>query len=131
MSVRLTTRRTVTALATVAALAVAASPASAGTRATEKHAAPPAADAFHGKLTKTQKARMRKAGKTPAGSSKLAVQGKDSVSYFCGGAYLANWGGYSRVCHIVAVGGPYGYTDWYEYDYWNGYRWVFWFNALS
>jgi hypothetical protein len=130
MSVRLTTRRTVTALATVAALAVAAAPASAGTRAAEA-AGPPAAHAFKGKLTKAQQARMRKAAKTPAGSPKLAIQGKDSVSVFCGRPYIGNWGGYTLRCHIVVVGGPYGYTDWYEYDYWNGYQWNFWFNALS
>lgn len=130
MSLRLTTRRTVTALATVAALAVAASPASAKTHAAGPAAPPAASNVFHGKLTQAQKTRMRKADNNPAGARKAAIQGKDSVSVFCGNVQAAYWG-YWIKCHIVVVGGPYGYEDWYEYDYWNGYQWMLWFNALS
>jgi hypothetical protein len=129
MSFRVTPRRTVTALATVAALAVAASPASAKTH-TGPTAPPAAHNVFKGPLTKAQKNLMRKADNNPAGAHKLQVQGKDTVSIFCGSVQRAYWG-YWIKCHVVVVGGAYGYTDWYEYDYWNGYSWSYWFDALA
>lgn len=129
MSFRFTPRRTATALATVAALAVAASPAAAKTH-TGPTAPPAAHNVFKGPLTKAQKNRMRSAQDNPAGARKLKIQGKDTVSIYCGSVQRAYWG-YWIKCHIVVVGGAYGYTDWYEYDYWNGSSWSYWFDALS
>jgi hypothetical protein len=124
-----TARRTITALASVAALAVAASPASA--KSHHGPVAPPKAhNVFHGSLTKGEKAQMATQHGNPAGVRKAGLQGKDSVTVFCGSVMRANWG-YWIKCHVVYIGGPYGYEDWYEYDYWNGSSWSFWFDALS
>jgi hypothetical protein len=123
-------RRILTALATTAALAAAAAPAASAATPTK---APSASDVFTGKLTKTQKAKAAaKAARTSPGARKAAkIHGKDGVYVTCGNVMLGTWGGYWIRCHIVVIGGAYGYEDWFEYDYWNGSSWSFWFNAYS
>lgn len=127
----ITARRTFSALASSAALAVAVAPAASAAPVQKGPAAPPKAhDVFGGSVSKAQKSKMRRAATSPAGVRKAGLQGKDTISVYCGAVQRAYWG-YWIKCHVVYVGGAYGYTDWYEYDYWNGSSWSYWFDALS
>ena len=120
-------RLVVIALALFAALAISATTTSQAGAATPKAKAPQAAKHVKVALSKAEQKRLRSAVKSLE-SNKRA--GLDSVSVFCDPYQRASWGYWIR-CHVVYVGGPTGYSDWYEYDYWTGRQWAYWFNANS
>jgi len=97
--------------------------------------APPKAAAVKGPLSKADKQRLeararlvRSQIQRAAIADRGAVAAKSTVTVTCDPYQQAYWGYWMR-CHVVQIGGIDGYSDYFEYSYWNGRYWALWYVA--